>query len=73
LIPTSNQKVLGFAKYHGKKKVIVLFNTNFYAQETYTMQRDFMGEYDDLIHNTIIQFSDNNEIKKGEVILALPK
>ena len=73
LITTSNQKVVGFVKYHGKKKAIVLFNTNFYAPETYTLQRDFMGAYDDLIHSTIIQFSDNNEIKKGEVILALPK
>ncbi len=71
LIKTNNPKVLGFIKKQGKKQIIILFNTNFNRKEAFDLPVDFVGEYNDLILKRNIQISENNMIKKGDVLFAL--
>ena len=71
LLQSDNPKVLGFQFSYGKKKAIVLFNTNFYKKEEYMISGVSGMEYFDLLEEKEVSFREPNLLERGAVLLAI--
>ena len=71
ILKTSNPKVLGFQKTHSTKHSIVLFNTNFYRKEKFSIDDRIGFRYLDLLKDKKSHLSDADVMNPGEVLLAL--
>ena len=71
ILKTSNPKVLGFQKTHSTKHCVVLFNTNFYRKEKFSIDDRIGFTYLDLLRDKESHLRDADVMNPGEVLLAL--
>ena len=71
IIRSDNSRVLGFKICKSKRLAVIVFNTNFYRKEVFTVGELAGKRFIDVINEKPYFFIDKNQLKKGEFILAV--
>ena len=71
ILQTDNPKVLGFEIKEKERRVIILFNTNFYKKEIFSLDKRKNMIYHDLLHDKSFRFDNKNEVERGGIIMAI--
>lgn len=70
ILETTNRRVLGIMKHYRKKSAMILFNTNFYRNEFFSIPR-YSGKTIDLISKQHLDFSGTIQINKGGFLITI--